>query len=479
MPKLRGGKEGGSPESARKVPDAPLTDRLNGEALFGELGKAVRAYDKSSERYKSRIVELLSGLSAAERNNLVYKMFAPHYDKHMDSHGRAIDFLIRQAAALEAAGLGGIFHDDIIELSCGTGSVIKSVCDALPAARLRDLVITANDLSDDMKAIAMEKLVYLPCEISYTSQDLMRLMFAKGSFGTAVLSQTLHLLTDEDILMQERAGNYMHIDEKRHLSAKIKAVRDAFSLVRPGGTFIVIDEYPALLSDRGGPLGPGFAYLFNDSLRGVNWATFRNSIMNPIPNARFVAQLKVPIDYKHTMYIWIYRNEPEREGRERRLPNTHHFDAARREAREKLLSLFRAIDRDFIASNSPPNGETPWVRYLPMDPEKTLVVTEGRMDFMTRYNMIVLSGCMHNLSEQERHTLIGDSVHSLDRGGSLLIVDEWRSPRGSRHPISKGHLRDEYMAMHSKHMVFAGSIRVPIIPPANTGMYGYLYRKVF
>jgi hypothetical protein len=58
-------------------------------------------------------------------------------------------------------------------------------------------------------------------------------------------------------------------------------------------------------------------------------------------------------------------------------------------------------------------------------------------------------------------------------------MDEWPPPEGSPHPLRRSSLRVTYMPHFTKHVVFAGSVRLPISEGYGSGMYGFQYRKVF
>ncbi|MEW6721952.1 MAG: class I SAM-dependent methyltransferase [Candidatus Micrarchaeota archaeon] len=450
---------------------------------FSELARAVNKFDRTASEQESRLRELLSGMSISEKTRHLYRIFAPHYDRHMAAHERSISFLLRQLLEAERIGyrMHPLLQDELLEMSCGTGTIIHQICAALPHERAKNLVVTANDISDDMKEIARSKLSCDPCAVTYTGHDLTDLNFPGGVFGTAVLSQTLHLICDEEVLKQERKENYMYIDEKRHLQAKFGVIESAFELVKMGGTMIIIDEWPPLLSKGQGPLGPGFSYLFNDGLRGVDWETFRGSIMSRVPGAQFTAQMKAPIDSRHTMHLWVFRRDISRIfGIDAPLPQSPEFAPARDEASAVLAGIFQGIDSSLIRSFAPPGGKKPWVRLLPISIEDARTYA-GRLPPVAgqRNTCAIMDRCMHKFDSEERQEALKRAVDSLVLGGSLIVIDEWPAPAGFDHPISIDRLRQAHMNHLSKHLIFAGAFRVPIAEGYSSGMFGFLYRKVY
>ncbi|HSB47740.1 MAG TPA: class I SAM-dependent methyltransferase [Candidatus Bilamarchaeum sp.] len=445
-------------------------------SVLREIELNIAQFDMQTKSHEASIRQLLSTMSSAQVNNLIYRLFAPHYDEHMKGHARAIDILLGQLVQVENIAFTNnrIIRGNVLEMSCGTGSVIKLLSSALPPARLEGMGFVANDLSEDMAAIARAKLAGLP--VTFTSQDVKLLPFPAKMFGTAILSQTIHLITDEDVVRQEREENYMNVDEDRHLDQKYRAVANAWNSLEDGGTFLLIDEWPAMLSDRGGPLGPGFRYLFNDELRPISRDAFQGSIMETLPGSCFVAHLKVAIDSKHHMNVIAYRKQPKTGSS--RIPPPPDYAAERRKAFEKVLEIFKRIDRDFIGSMEPTGGE-PWIRLLPMH-EGVKVVSDPKEEYLgdSANNCVVINQCLHGLEPYDRYDLISGAVSSLKLGGSLIIVDEWNPPEGKR-PLRLNSLKPLYMNRFSKFLVFAGSVRVPISAAFDSGMYGFEYRKVF
>lgn len=475
---------------------APMAEQVSGSAARANEEKQTRAgricvaiteeiggFGRARALHERKMRDLLDGLSPQEINNLRYRLFAPHYDAHMSRHERAIGYLFRQLVAIEKAAFRPVgkplIHDRIIELSCGTGTIIKLLSNSLPQSRASRVGITANDLSDDMKAIARKKLAGLPCSVEFTAEDLRSLPFRRRSYGTAILSQTLHLITDDEVVRQERDSGYMFIDGKRHLDPKYRVIRKAWDLLETDGTMIIIDEWPALLSDRGGPLGAGFAYLFNDGLRGIDWSTFQHSIMSEMRGVSYAVQVKVPIDSVHTMYLHVYRKDGDKLERNEALPPGRKFAKARAAAIDRIIDSFKAIDPDFIKSVKPPNRARPWVRFLPIAGSAVHNPKVGGSPSPGRYNCVILSGRIHELSYKKRHKMMLGAIRMLKLGGSLLLIDEFPPPRGSAHPVRHQTDLDAYLDRLSKNLIFGGEIRVPIAPPYTSTMRGYLYRKVF
>ncbi len=475
------------PRDRRRVPSdffkrvMPESEAQAAESikLRADIEKEVAEYDRSKDLHEGHIREMLDRMSAVEINDIRYSIFAPHYDEHMKLHEQAISILLAQIPGLESIlskNHDPFIHDTVLELSCGTGTVIKLLSDILPASRVAKLMITANDLSEDMKAIAVEKLTPLPFRVEFTDQDIMELSYPRR-FGTIILSQTLHLITDDEVVKQERQSNYRKIDPNRHLEAKLNAIKRAWQYLEEGGALIIIDEWDALLSDRGGPLGAGFAYLFNDSLRQVDYDDLRNVIMDRMYGSRFCLNLNVPIDSEHVMHLIIYRKEKRRI--KHRLPADSELESCRNNTSRKVISAFRAVDRMFIESFQLPDGGKPWIRLLKMDPRSTHVSRDGFvLDVESEFNTVILDRVIHNLTDRQRRQMMKRAIRAIKPGGSMLIIAEWPAPIGSKNKIEQIQFQND-MKVYAKSLGYGGAIRVPIDQEHGSGMFGYQYWKLY
>ncbi len=481
--------ESRQPRDRRKVPSdffkrvMPDSEGRAAESikLRADIENEVAEYDRSKDLHEGNIREMLDRMSAVEINDIRYSIFAPHYDDHMKLHERAIRILLAQVPGLEdvfSKTHNPFIKDEILDLSCGTGTVIKILGDILPPDRVARLRITANDLSDDMKAIARKKLAAFPGHVEFTGQDITELSFEQ-KFGTAILSQTLHLITDEEVVRQERQSNYRKIDPNRHLEAKLNTIARAWQHLQDDGTLIIIDEWDALLSDRGGPLGAGFAYLFNDSLRQVDYDDLRYVIMNRMHRSRFCLNLNVPIDSEHVMHVMVYRKEPKRHKTKSRFPTDPGSAIYRNDASSDVASAFRTVDRMFIESFNPPDGGKPWVKLLRMDPRKTHISRDGAIpNVESRFNCIILDRVIHSMTTRQRQQMMEMAILAIRPGGSLIIIAEWPAPFGSKNRMEQSEFQSD-MKIYAKSLGYGGAVRVPIHQGYGSGMFGYQYWKLY
>lgn len=459
-------------------PDASQCNGLNPSesGVCRELSERIRDFGERAKEGEAEIRALLSQLDPISINNLRYGLFAPHYDRHMAAHETAIANLLGQLVSLQSAAFpDALIGKDLLEMSCGTGTVIDRLLRLLPASRIKGLRIVANDLSGDMQALARDKLAAYPCDIGYTGHELGEMTFKRGTFNTVILSQTLHLIIDSDVQRQERESNYMFIDEHRHVSEKLKVLRNAWWALKEQGVLVIIDEWPALLSDRGGPLGSGFAYLFNDGLRPIDLRVLQDAVVSQLPSARYICQLKVPIDSHHHMYLIAYRKERDGQGR---LPDTPGASALRDAAVGAVMNAFSSMDAHLLRSMAPADGNRPFVEFIPIGSPTFVSSLRNVPAEAGSSSCIVLRQVMHNIPKTDRFQLIGACMNALAVGGSLVIIDEWLPPEGSAHPLRQTDIGSVYMGPFFRNLVSAGAVRVPIYEGYENSMYGYQFRKV-
>lgn len=484
-------------------------------------GILTRLYNFSPKNYSTNLIKMLFG-------DIVW---ADGYDPHMKAtgHDNAIDNLLKQAYLLDALrdieNREPFIGEDILEMSCGTGTVIDLLCrNATPENRAR-IKVVANDLSDAMKDIARKKL-WGQCDVKYTCQDVRKLKLPEASFDTAILSQTLHLITDPKKLNKEMSANSVR-GFSDHVDAKIDAIRRAFASLKEGGHFMLIDEWPAVLTAKAVAKQKkenAVTTLFETTFRPIQERMdIRTDVMTSIPGARFVAELKAPIDRWHSMYLFIYEKRDENEEKRKLPPPEKDMGTSKQEvilnfiskaeverqeriatiakAREnaevRLLGSLMEIDSKFRAAYWPEDGEAPaesagsadtvykWRKFTPMlDLESTLRIDNplkiselGSKEWTT----IIISRQMHQMDESHREELIEGAINALTEGGALLIADEWDPPEGSSHPIvEKADLWKTMKKYQKKDVImFEASMREPIMAEyQGSGMFGYLYRKI-
>ncbi len=460
----------------------------------------------SAQEYMRRAEQICAEIATDKLSNYLFSLWAPTYDEDMAGHELAVKHLVLQALELNRlhfgnytrpmdsrAGASRIFGKEILESSCGTGAIIKLLWENLPAEDRRRLRIIANDTDKEMTAEARKKLRLMedgPHSIKFTNNDI-RDFGIRHSFDTAVLSQTLHLISDPVLLEEERHLKKGDERDDDHSEMKLKVIRDMFDKLVFGDHFLLIDEWPAKISIKPTDLlSVVLSKLFGEIFRPLAHDSLVD-LMKDIPSACWVAELKARIDGDHSMYMNIYRKDGDRVrlgGKS--LPATGEIPGgfprlttARMQATRRIEEAFTAMDRHFRENFLPVNGERAgWVRYIPFgegnrlefDPREGMGV--GCEFGGKRYGTIVLNRTLHMLDDSRRKELLEKAVNSLDLGGSLLIIDEWPAvPETSR--FSTREFRNTTMKHFKQQLMFEGGLRETIVPGYDSGMYGYLYRK--
>jgi len=462
----------------------------------------VRGYDLKLlvEDLRDRINAELDRLEIeGDPRNEVLELFenwARTYNIHMAEtmHDRAIETLLKQTIELRRLGFGGgnipILGNDILEMSGGTGTVIKLLCQNLPPEEVAKLNITLNDISPAMQAIAREVLEG-SCNVAYTRNDLRYTEFHPEMYDSAFLFQTLHLITDPELIRKARSPDAV-VGDPEHREMKVKVIKNGFSAVRDWGWFGLGDEWPAELSgDPETPMEIIRHRLFKRTFKPIatRWE-FMNQIMTRMPGARFVAELKARIDSKHPMYMLLYQKDPEiDEVREKLLPTTGWeaelenkdigmINRAREAAAIKVMQAFKAIDRHFRETYTPVNGEREnWTDFTPIGDEITVNPTSDVLKSGKRSNAMVLSRQLHTMNDDERNERIEMSIDAVDPGGILGVIGEFNAPPKSPHVISMEDFRNKVMKQHSGRVVFEGSLAQPIMRGYGSTMHGHFYRK--
>lgn len=471
----------------RRKKERELIDQVSKE-LVEEI-KVLKTSEEEAERNIRRILAKLPQEDfSGSLTRMLFRIWSKDgmYDKHMSKTGHeiAIDHLLGQLVALDRLNQAYGAHERVIgprilELAGGTGTVIKLLSANLEEGELRRLNITLNDVSSDMKNVARMKLGQLPCKMTYSGYDIRRLALPEGSVDTAILAQVLHLLTDPNALKMELDPDYLMTVGKSHIQAKIDVVRRAFDVLSWNGYFILIDEWPAVLSESSNnPVERMVENLFRKTFRPVGRRDLRDSIMKNIPFARFVAELKIPIDAHHAMYLHLYRKDFGKPGNDN-ARSRKSSEKARRAAEDKIFEAFLNIDEVFrhrykVNHLKPGESNRLWVEFLPM--EGPFFDSRSGEDIPSRkhsQNGAVLAGILHSNDEAGRFAYMEQTLAAIRPGGWLMVMDEW--PAKGPNYLPKHQFRDTFMK--NFYVIFEGSLRSQI-PYGNNGVYGYLFRKI-
>ncbi len=465
----------------------PLVETVNNTAhLDRAVSRIQTIFDQEKARRFGMDRELeaaLSGIPGEMSENVtraLFKIWADDYDPHMEAHVEAIGDLIQKAACIQRRN-HPIFRGKILEETVGTAAVLDLISRSVGARAARKLEFVANDLTPEMHDKARAKLAALPRErqpasVDYTYEDIRRFTFEDETFDTAILSQTLHLITDF-------AGEGNVYGDK-HTQIKAEVLQRTFKMLKEGGHFILFDEWPAILTRREGM--ELIDELFGRTFEPIPDRDIFRRMMQGISGARVVAELKARIDPDHNMYMYIYRKDPDKlERRGRYYLNTVGRQKARKRAATEAVKRFMETDDVFIQSFAREKQDG-YVEFGPFSKMNPLIITDPsfKFDKGEKYDAIIIRRILHDMRDDIRQGMIRNAIASLRMGGVLLFVDEWHPPmktnyeQSKRYPIGKSALRGHLNSFFQRCLMFEGLHRVAIKPGYDNGMWSIGYRKV-
>ncbi len=467
--------------------EEPLVETVNNTS---HLDKAVGRIQGIFEKEKARRFGMDQELEAALMDipgemsenvtKALFKIWADDYDPHMQAHVDAIGDLIQKAVAIQRRN-HPIFKGRILEETVGTAAVLDLISRSIGAKAARRMKFVANDLTPEMHEKAREKLAALPenrqpASVDYTSEDIRRFSFEDETFDTAVLSQTLHLITDF-------AGEGNVYGDK-HTQIKAEVLQRTFEMLKEGGHFVLFDEWPAILTRREGM--ELIDELFGRTFEPIPDRDIFRRMMQGIRGARVVTELKARIDSDHNMYMYIYKKDPDKlHHRGRYYLNTVGRQKARKRAAAEVVKRFRETDSVFVQTFAREKQEG-YVDFQPFSTMDPLIITDPnfRFDREEKHDAIIIRRILHDMRDDIRQRMIRHAVASLRMGGVLLFVDEWHPPMKSkfeqskRYPIGKSALRGHLNSFFQRCLMFEGLHRVGIREGFDNGMWAIGYRKV-
>ncbi len=480
-------KNGVSPKTAAFL----ITDQKLVNETSKKLTLLHRKFEESmeplKEEFEAEMLKILSEippeLYAETLPQILFDSWE-NYDHHMEktNHTSALGLLLKQALDLSRINPDysnkSIFGTNILEMAGGTGTVIKLLCGQIDEKRVSKLHFTLNDTSERMKKVAEEKLNELSCSVRYTKQDIRKLRIRSRSKDTAIMSQVLHLITNPKALEEERQPGSLASNYNLHTVTKIDVIRRAFTTLRQNGYFMLIDEWPAVLS-----LAPENSYerkiyyLFKSIFRPIgDPMALRNRVMKNVAHAKFVAELKIPIDRDHSMYLHLYRKEYSSQGK------TKVPDGEIEEAQEKLVKAFTAIDTHFLERyrlNNLSNGNGPLVKFLPLIDEEVFDSRNSDKKAPSkadkkRYNGAIVADNLYtdlqSMPDEKRIAMMQSVIDSVNTGGWMMVMGEW-----AETGMTKQYFRDTLMRNYN--VIFEAALRARLQYGSNRSIYGYLYRK--
>ncbi|MCX6773725.1 MAG: class I SAM-dependent methyltransferase [Candidatus Micrarchaeota archaeon] len=463
------------------------------EAAISQLAKDYPAFMGAPEERQLLKIAILDKNNAIDGlsdndilgmpdEDLLFKVWPmASYDRHMEStgHDRAVESLLNQLVSINrvfsANMLQPILGKNVLEASAGTGKVIRLLYDALCSEEKRDVRFTHNEKSAKMRNIAKETLADIITHCRFASSDLRKIgkRLQKSSFDTVLLSQTLHLIDDSDELKREKGPNYQFggdPDRMQHGWEKHKVMQSLFDLVKPGGTFIIIDEWPPQFSGTpSSPLDSAIDSLFMNIFRPFLGKEKIYSMMNSVPGALLVADLRSTIDHRHSMSMLVYQKAEDPGAPERYLLNVQaNVEAGIYAFRASEPFVAKAMNERFGAKMLFPMGENEPIR---MNPD-SFRLPSGE------HGCILVHDLPHSMSEEMRNRIYARALKHIRHGGSIIIAEDGYLPKGYPRPLfdkNESYGLYEMLKFDSKSQVWEGGIlAIPV-----KGEFGCLYMRQY
>jgi SAM-dependent methyltransferase len=488
-----------------------VTRQLPRNQMTSQLLAALHAASIASRQHiqlDSELTELKRILARGESGStnvmrILGKLWARTYDNHMLTHEEAIRVLLNQLISLNRLRAGNydnpLIGNRILEMTCGTGTVLKALHEQMPNLTAEKYRITANDISPDMKEIARQKLRGICRE--FTSEDIRDMHFRNRRFDTIIWSQTLHLVVDQ-ILFAKEIDPQHPAEKTDHRQMKTQVIRDAFDLLPWGGYFVLIDEWPPKFTPTySDPLETLVSSLFSLTFRPIlELSTLRDDMMRDIEGARLVAECKARIDSEHSMFMLVYVKDRDDDGNSPALPRSEAAARAagmdwkkivelRAQAREKIIHGLAGLDAPFRSHLINMEGHD---AFLPFNQGSTFNATgydpnriECTLSQKRGLDTIILPDVLHKLEVQRRETAIQNAINATRPGGSIVIMDEWPYSKGSNpdgtaidpHGIHKRDVR-RLLSVFGSQLNLEATIRQRVASGFDSGMYSFLCRRI-
>lgn len=374
------------------------------------------------------------------------------YDKHMQSHVDAIDTLFEGVIKELKTRFRGNRKIRVLDVSCGTGEVLKRFLDRVPRETLHRIQIVANDASGAALDICKRNLKEYEGKvkrIKYTNHDINDEL-PEGKYHIVIESQSMEFISDDRIIKARRLGKTIRQDEEGYdKDAKRRLTSALFDrLVPERGVMLMIQEDPMMLTKPArDPDSVITKVLFDEIFRPIRKEELINDVLKAIPGAKFVCDLQAPIDRRHDMYLIASSRIRKKDARmgyhPSRSPAPQHqgerksrdFDVHERNIVQAMETIYpilaerlRKIDGD-IETLKPISGTR-----LVIDRKKW--EEEASKPHFWRRNgtndLVIVSGIIHSIGIEAYQRLL-DNLNSSGKakeGTVMLFIDEWPAPAG-------------------------------------------------
>jgi SAM-dependent methyltransferase len=283
-----GGGQGGSASARSTSPESRSPDFIDSKrrqlVALNEIIQGRRVEEDNN------IKQITHGLTHGQAVGLGFDTWATTYDEEMVDHVRAIVRLIAACRQLETVGYwekNPIFGKKFRDFSIGTGAIEDGLPEILSPEFCMEMIVHGNDLSGEMNRIAEQKLQGKFKRVNLTVDDLASVRLSMA-YETAVLSQTLPFIPN-----------------------KATAISKVLNSLAPGGTGLVIDEWPPKLTV--GDITVSKRMLFGEMgyFNPISMDELRNVYLGKTGRVEGQIKLPIPPHFDHDMYLLLVRKVQE------------------------------------------------------------------------------------------------------------------------------------------------------------------------
>ncbi len=426
---------------------------------------------------KTKLDEKLGPLTPSKIDDLTQGLFGRRvwkdYDSVMREHEAAIEQLLRVLFSIDRAQGNTIFGEraKILDACGGTGTVEQIVSRIVGQFRFDRMDSTIVDFSKFMTDSARSKLRGKVRTVEHNMLTDEAIPVHDG-FDVAILSQALPFLFDRSEKIKSADPEHVR-NANAHKVVRMRVLQKLVDKLHNDGHLIIIDETPMKYSLHGNkPAEILRQLIFEITTDLVNKGEVEEIVRGLNTGGgielQFAADVTVPIDGKHDMYVMVFRKKANIEVAVVR--NDSRYETARSEARRKVVEIYRRIDADITGGkiHFPAIGD---------------IVEISDLNAVAGYRgngSVALVDVIHRINNGNRVKMLEGLVEQIPTGKALIIVDEFPTARGEEFPgaLSTSQFRGLMSTRFGNQMVQVGAVANPISSEVENIMIGYEFRKI-
>ena len=415
------------------------------------------------------------------------------YNAHMQDHVDAADTLFEGVMKELRNRFRGNRKIRILDVSCGTGEVLKKFLDRVPRDVLHRIQVVANDASPAALEVCRETLKGYEGrvkKIRYSNLDVSKEL-PDGKFHIILESQSMEFISDDRIIKAKRLGRTIRQDEEEYDRMAKRDLASALfdRLVPERGLMLMVQEDPMMLTQAARDAdGLITKMLFDEIFRPISKEHMITDVLKEIPGVKFICDLQAPIDRRHDMYLIASSRSRKKDAklgyhsmRPSQLPpssdrTSRDFDVNERNIVQAMETIYPILAERLRKINGD-NGVLRPISGTRLVIDRQKWDDEASKPHFWRRNgtndLVIISGLIHYIGIERYQSLIYNlsSSGKVKEGTVLLFIDEWPAPPGlvDDH-VGNSDARKFVYNMKGQAQTFLASYR-------NGNKIGYLHVK--